>query len=106
MAELSEQILMKRDGGVGRGMGSNGRKGSHSPWQLVRSFQLADGFPDPWPVFVARQFKRARTVSVGAPVRPATAPPAVRAPSQSVRQDPAAGPRRAPICPSNWSASS
>ena len=24
MAELSEQILMKRDGGVGRGMGSNG----------------------------------------------------------------------------------
>ena len=28
MAELSEQILMKRDGGVGRGMGSNGRKGS------------------------------------------------------------------------------
>ena len=33
----------------------------HSPWQLVRSFQLADGFPDPWPVFVARQFALAST---------------------------------------------
>ena len=50
-----------------------------------------------------RAAKRARSASVGAPVRPATVPPAVRAPSQSVRQQ---GPRPAPICPSNWSESS